>query len=1433
MYKETIDEILNELKIDIDLVLYRVFKLNFFMVVVSHWVGCLWFMMGSLSKRLGYSENWLDADESNLSLSISHSDYGGFSVYLRSVYFAVVGMSTVGYGDIVPTNILETFYATIVILFGGLLLPAIVGGLAAYMSSFHRTEKLFRKRIARVRQYLLKIDAKESVLDKCRRYFDYHWYCQGGVIEQEVSDELPTSLSVEVAFQINGAKLNSIPFLKCCDDATKLLLVTVLQPRVFIPSECVVKEGERGSVMYIIQRGTLEVSCSQVKGPIRILSSGDFFGESCLLGSKTNRATVTAVEYCDCFTLNKDDFNEVIDGSPAAQTMKVNLANSIMESQASNKRAFQNISRYPKCTELMLGSQSEEELPSTHHTLLPDSSLNLIWNVSLLAICIYNAWIIPFRLAFAHARESVFLDWIFDALFFLDMILNYSYVAYFHDGELVTDTPKIKRNYMLTRFKMDLISTFPFDIVALLLLPKEASWSIIVQDGLRLLKLFRLRRHFGTLDTIFSFLLDHHITVAPLRLAEFLSGVILIAHIAACGFFTFARWKYSNADCTEGSSDCWEGTWIMRQIYNGKLPKDGGSEWQLYIRSLNWALPTLVVVVIGDVVPTTSPETLYALLWMLVGVTINASIVGNVANIVANLETDSSDFANAIDNIRNFLSVHHLSHDFHERVNDFARYLWMTHSGTVSEDEFILRLPHMLQTQIIEDTRMRHINACPFFHSLQNDVVESLALCMRQLVFCAGDIIIHAGDMGSEMFFLDRGTVRVVSSDHKTIYATLSQRGAFFGETCLFLNKPRSTSVCAQTFCDVFQLGKDDLFNELKRRDIDLAQMRELFFNIHRENERRNKAIEGNLIRCKEPQSKLNKIIDVDNQESNEQVVPKIFLPGTSFRFIWDVFTTLGIIYYALSVLYQIAFRTVDEENTAVGIEILVDLFFIIDCYALRSTQFAFVENGILHQSKGDIIKHYKKNGMIPDVVASISLLDIIFPSYHFRLLSLVRILRLPYFLDSLCAHLDERGIRISLASNLLAKIVLLYMIACHEISCIWFIIHRYVERGKELTWATSDCPLGGDTGSDTCLAMWSDELQQHNVCNMDSLNDCYIRAFHFSLTTLSTVGYGDISPATELETIWELCVVLVGACFLAALIGAFGAYLQQNDTTGRNSFYAKLDRVKQYMRFRNIPPDIQSSILFFHHCRWEASQTLDERETLSLLPQPLQLDISFAVKEKVIHTVPILESLPIIIQKRIAHALRPQVYAPRDNPIIYNVGDIGWDLFFISSGFVSISLPDDATELDAAGKANWTAIQNKFDSTGLVLGPGSHIGESCLCSNSGVRQETVIAATRVEIYALCRDDLDDICQVMGATKGGALKKCLISRAAQVVIDDDVDDTDHCDEEVDSRVTRRKKQSSWNRSTFLSFPSISNDSDHRSNDIQRRRRRLSVPGGYS
>ena len=104
---ESVDVMLSELKVEVDLALYRVFKLNILLLCICHVVGCCWFMTASVSREVGYSMDWRRADESDELLNVSHSDLGGFAAYLRSVYWAIVGMSTVGKSTVEPTVSLQ------------------------------------------------------------------------------------------------------------------------------------------------------------------------------------------------------------------------------------------------------------------------------------------------------------------------------------------------------------------------------------------------------------------------------------------------------------------------------------------------------------------------------------------------------------------------------------------------------------------------------------------------------------------------------------------------------------------------------------------------------------------------------------------------------------------------------------------------------------------------------------------------------------------------------------------------------------------------------------------------------------------------------------------------------------------------------------------------------------------------------------------------------------------------------------------------------------------------------------------------------------------------------------------------------------------------------------------------------------------------------
>ena len=68
---------------------------------------------------------------------------------------------------------------------------------------------------------------------------------------------------------------------------------------------------------------------------------------------------------------------------------------------------------------------------------------------------------------------------------------------------------------------------------------------------------------------------------------------------------------------------------------------------------------------------------------------------------------------------------------------------------------------------------MLSLDSHQFFDFLSDDIVKSLALCLKPKQYSAADVIIHAGDFGQSMFFLESGVVQAVPSDGSTVLATI------------------------------------------------------------------------------------------------------------------------------------------------------------------------------------------------------------------------------------------------------------------------------------------------------------------------------------------------------------------------------------------------------------------------------------------------------------------------------------------------------------------------------------------------------------------------------------------------------------------------------------------------------------------------------------
>merc|ERR1740130_1494015 len=73
--------------------------------------------------------------------------------------------------------------------------------------------------------------------------------------------------------------------------------------------------------------------------------------------------------------------------------------------------------------------------------------------------------------------------------------------------------------------------------------------------------------------------------------------------------------------------------------------------------------------------------------------------------------------------------------------------------------------------------------------------------------------------------------------------------------------------------------------------------------------------------------------------------------------------------------------------------------------------------------------------------------------------------------------------------------------------------VNAFIEEQRELT---------GDPNVDEYTYMWV----------------IYFNAFYFILTTITTVGYGDISGSTTNEYLFSMCVEFIGLTFFSFLTG-------------------------------------------------------------------------------------------------------------------------------------------------------------------------------------------------------------------------------------------------------------------------------------------------------
>lgn len=410
----------------------------------------------------------------------------------------------------------------------------------------------------------------------------------------------------------------------------------------------------------------------------------------------------------------------------------------------------------------------------------PESSFKVVWETYILVMTVAVTIVAPLIIVFELELTPLLV--VFDVLvtisFAVDMVIQFN-TGYLVRQELMTDRKEIAKRYLRGWFLPDLVATLPFTWIF------TGSRFVGLNRIFRFFRLARLLKLFGSSKTLNRAKKLSFINPAFMRLFLLVFWILVAAHLIACGW-----------------------------IFIGG-PADYDTNGETYLEAVYWTITTLTTIGYGDITPTGTVQVIFVTIIMLTGAAIYGFIIGNIANIIANIDVAKTQFRERVENVDTFLKYRNIPSDLQKRIHDYYDYLWESRRG-YEESKLLEDLPQSLKTQVSFFLNRDIIEKVPLFKSATREFIRDIILNLKPVIYTPGDAVVTFGEIGYEMYFISRGQVDVTNEDGSVTYATLTS-GQFFGEIALLLSTPRTATVKANVYCDLYVLDKDTFNNILQR----------------------------------------------------------------------------------------------------------------------------------------------------------------------------------------------------------------------------------------------------------------------------------------------------------------------------------------------------------------------------------------------------------------------------------------------------------------------------------------------------------------------------------------------------------------------------------------------------------------------------------------
>jgi hypothetical protein len=289
----------------------RIAKFFSVIVVLTHLIACGWYLSSFLSKFP--SKSWIVLS------GLEQSDLG--TIYIRSLYWTITTMTTVGYGDITPHLNYEYIFTILIMIIGAFLYAFVIGNIASLISSLDVQKAQYKSKMHSIKLYLRHRNVPIDLNERVRNYYEYRWDHHRGLEEQLIFNDLPDPLRLEVMMALTKELMEKVPLFKYCSENLKNVLLLALKAKSYNPNSIIARSGETVKEIFFVSKGFMEIINEVTGDKHGSMSSGDYFGNLSIMLGEKRTASVKTNEFSEAFVLYSDDFFRIKNDYPEFMTV--------------------------------------------------------------------------------------------------------------------------------------------------------------------------------------------------------------------------------------------------------------------------------------------------------------------------------------------------------------------------------------------------------------------------------------------------------------------------------------------------------------------------------------------------------------------------------------------------------------------------------------------------------------------------------------------------------------------------------------------------------------------------------------------------------------------------------------------------------------------------------------------------------------------------------------------------------------------------------------------------------------------------------------------------------------------------------------------------------------------------------------------------------